>query len=171
MDEFNSKQVEAFPQIIEKPASVTVFGVMNIVVGCYHLVRLILLSYKMLMDALNYPEITTGLAIMVLLFPALNAGLWVWLFILGIGLLTMKRWARRGSIIFAWINIGWFIFAWSWNVVLVGCILMPEKRTFMITSMCKVLISLIYPVLLLIFMQTAKVKRAFHAREKILHLR
>jgi hypothetical protein len=123
------------------------------------------------MNALNYFEMTiTKMTItkiiLVLLLPALNAGLWLWLIVLGIGLLTMKRWARRGSVLYAWINIGLFVIAciaWSCHIfmVLSGRVKLPEGM--LIASIRGGLIALIYPVLLLIFMKTKKVKRAFSA--------
>jgi len=96
-------------------------------------------------------------------------GFSAWLLALGISLLKFKRWARRGSVIysiivivrhiirsvlyFAALSLGWFTMAQNqWIAVVVGIFSLP--------------LGLIYPVLLLIFMNTAKVKQAFTAKEQ-----
>lgn len=160
MDEFNSEQLQAPPQIIERPMSVTVFGVLNIVFGCYHLFNISILSYKLLMDTSNHHG---AKAILILLSPAIGAGFWVWLLILGIGLLKMKRWSRRGSVIYAWFQIGLHTVVWGYTIITFSGLVNSrgESLLFWIAYSFRTLIGMIYPLLLLIFMQTEKVKRVF----------
>ena len=149
-----------------KPTSVMVFGVLSIVFGCYYLVRLILSSYQILMNERSYAELTITQSIMILLLPNLSACLWIWLIILGIGLLKMKKWSRRGSVLYAWIKIGLFALTLIYTAVILlsGLINPPQGRwSFWMSYVRMAPIVLIYPLLLLIFMKTAKVKEAFRA--------
>jgi hypothetical protein len=81
----------------------------------------------------------------------------------------MKKWARRGSIIYAWISIGLFTFNLSYTIVMIllGSIKLPVGSwSFWGVYIHAALIGLIYPILLLIFMQTVKIKQAFSAIER-----
>ena len=158
MDELNLGQ----GQVAERPTAVTVFGVLSVVFGCYHLINASLSSYAVIMNAWNYPKTTTGQLIFLISLQALNACLWIWLIIVGIGLLLMKKWSRRQAAYYSWVQIILFFVMWSYNII-VACFYIPDKIIFMFLSMFKIIYVLIYAVLLLIFMQTQKVKRAFAA--------
>jgi hypothetical protein len=158
----NSTQVS--PQIIERPTAVTVFGVLNIVVGCYHLVRDSPGLYKIIAATFKNSEKITSSGIFVLLLLIAGIGLTIWLLVLGIGLLTMKRWSRRGSVMFARIMIVFIVITLGSMII---AILMEWSRwhnvlNFSINN-CIAVINWIYYVLLLIFMKTEKVKQAFSA--------
>jgi hypothetical protein len=102
----------------------------------------------------------------LLVSSVIGIGFAAWLLTLGIGLLKLKAWARRGSIIYAWIAIVWGIAGIVLNILAVqfGWMNMPESGIpGFIGGMCGGLVGMIYPVLLLIFMQSAKVKQAFPA--------
>ena len=140
------------------------FGVLNIVFGCYYLVRGSPGLYKIVAGACKNPEKITGSEILVLLLLAVGIGLSIWLLVLGIGLLTMKRWARRGSCMYARIQIVLMVLGISYIAMSIKWSSVPEEMwgryIFTILTM---LANLTYPILLLIFMQSAKVKQAFSA--------
>jgi uncharacterized membrane protein len=162
MEEFNSNQTQVTPQIAKRPMAVWIFGVLNIVVGCYHLVRDSPGLYKTIAATFKNPEKITSSEIFGLLLLIAGFGLTVWLLTLGAGLLTMKRWARRGSVMFARIMIVFIVITLGSMII---AILMEWSRwhnvlNFSINN-CIAVINWIYYVLLLIFMQTQKVKNAF----------
>jgi hypothetical protein len=79
----------------------------------------------------------------------------------------MRRWARNGSVIYACVEIVWTLVGVGMNIAALSLkwINMPEANMAGFVGgtaggMCG---GLIYPILLLIFMQTEKVKRAFAA--------
>ena len=165
MDEIRPNAVKAPEKNIGRPTSVTVFGVLNIVVGCYFLVRSFPGLYKIMGGAGENPENITGWGIVALLLIIVGVGLAIWLIVLGIGLLTMKRWARRGSVLYACfqvviivITLGTMFFSLSRMNLLKGWL-----STFLDIDSALALIHWIYMVLLLIFMKTTKVKKAFAA--------
>jgi hypothetical protein len=165
MDEANSEQLQSPPQVIEKPTGIMVLGVLGVVQGCYRFFSASLSSYKMITAAQQHTDITTAIVNIVIL-SAISLGFLIWLFIVAIGLLKMKKWARREAIIYAWVQIGLFVTAGIYTslVVLLNLVNPPSHRwLFGIANMRMVLFALIYPVLLLIFMKTEKVKRAFAA--------
>jgi hypothetical protein len=144
---------------VERPMAVTVFGVMNCVFGGMGLVcmpialfRLAEASEKMGASA---PFKTWSLVIRI--------GFSIWLLILGIGLLKMSKWARRGSVIYAWVRSIWMIAVVGSNfAALSGWVAVPEEAMpRFLGGLCGGILGLIYPILLLIFMQRVKVKEAF----------
>lgn len=164
MDELNLGQTEVQPQVIERPRAVTVFGVLSIIVGCYPFIRTYPQLYKILAPVLMSKTEMPGMPLF-LLSCLISVGLSIWLIVLGIGLLRMKRWARSGSIIYSWVQIGLRTVNGGYTTVIILSGLANPPRggrwPFWITYALMMLIGLIYPILLLIFMQTEKVKRAF----------
>jgi hypothetical protein len=152
-----------------RPMAVTVFGVLNIVFGIYGLIRIIYPGYYAIMKLINVrvnPENILGPGALILTLLAVGIGLSVWLTSLGVGLLTMKRWARRGCILFAEIqNFLIVIILGLYLIFLTVCLMPPPKDicVFLNTKYALALIYWIYIVLLLIFMRSAKVKEAFGA--------
>ena len=141
--------------------AVWVFGVLNILFGCYFLVRIVHSWSKIIAEYYKSPEKIIEIWIPPLLF-VVSVGLTIWLIVLGIDLLKMKRWARRGSVLFAWINVVFIVITLvsivvsmiiNWNLEVI--------RASMNIGNALVLIQWIYMVLLLIFMKTKKVKQAF----------
>jgi len=163
MSDFSSNQTQVPPQVIEKPMAVTVFGVLNCVLGCYFLVRMIYGWSGMIARVVKEPTKITESQILVWLIVVFSFGLVIWLIVLGIGLLTMKRWARRGSVLYGWIQIVLIVIVLGATVFsfVIG---QPSYPALDINN-ALALIHWIYMILLLIFMQTAKVKRAFTAIE------
>ena len=108
---------------------------------------------------------TTAYKTFLLFMNTMGFGLSVWLLTLGIGLLMIKKWARRGSILYGWLGITVTILETAVNIIAykLGWISVGEgELPGYIGGTCGGLIGgLIYPVLLLIFMKTDKVKQAF----------
>jgi hypothetical protein len=163
MDELNSEQIQTPAQIIEKPTAVWVFGVLNIVFGCYHLFFLSVSTYKTVIEMQKHPENTRRVIAYFLISCAVTAFFWIWLIVAGAGLLKMKKWSRRCSIIYSWVQIGLFVALWSYNIITMYGMPELDRRSFFIALMLNMLYALTYPILLLIFMQTQKVKKAFAA--------
>jgi hypothetical protein len=166
MSDFSPGQTQVPVQTVKKPFSVTIFGILNIVIGCYQLIRILPGSYKITARAFSDLEGITVSRISFLLILVVGIGLSIWLLILGIGLLKMKRWARRGSVIYAWIQIVFIVITLGSLFVslLIGWTSLPKDGwAFFNVNNCIALISWIYMVLLLIFMKATKVKRAFAA--------
>jgi hypothetical protein len=153
---------------VEKPMAVWVFGLGNIVIGCYFLVRMSYGWSRIIADTFkNFEKVTWAGGISTLLTFVLGAGLEIWLIVLGIGLLTMKRWARRGSVLYGWIQVVLIVIGLGATVITLSRMTLPEGfwKTFLTIGDAIMLVHWIYMVLLLIFMKTAKVKRAFAAVE------
>ena len=158
---------EAPAQTIEKPTSVTVFGVMNIVLGCYILARLIHSWYRIIPGIVKNPEnMITWTGILILLLGIVGVGLAIWLIVLGAGLLKMKRWARRGSVIYGWIQVVFIVI--TLGSIFISSITDWENAPRILWASINIgnalaVIEWIYMVLLLVFMKTKRVKQAFEA--------
>jgi hypothetical protein len=116
------------------------------------------------MSEMNPLEMTPGYKMFLLVTSILGIGISAWLLSLGIGLLKFKPWARRGSIIYGWFGIIWGIVGGIIGLMAIsqGWISSPQgQMPAMASGMCGSFVGLIYPVLLLVFMMTDKVKRAF----------
>jgi len=167
MTDFNQIGTQVPQQIIEKPMSVTVFGVLNIVFGGIGLLCMPFVMFGFLYaDKFVQVEITFADKILSLFGFIVGFGFSIWKLTLGIGLLTLRSWARRGTIGYAYADIVWTLLGVGWNILalyLGWTTPMEGGLTAYIGGTCGVLFSLIYCVLLLIFMQTAKVKQAFSA--------
>ena len=162
----NSPSPEQAPvHTVAKPLSITIFGALNIVYGGFHILSspFAILGYIYLHGEgkVTLEEMAVGM-----FNTTIGFCITVWLVILGIGLLKFKKWSRRGCVMYSWVDIA---------VILLGAIgytvlafipeAMPQEEILAILIVDAPL-SLIYPVLLLIFMQTAKVKDAFKVIEK-----
>jgi hypothetical protein len=167
MEDLGQEPVILPPQVIEKPTSVTVFGLLNIVFGGLGLIctSSLIIGLPFFADKLSQTEITVVDKISFIV----GIGLSIWELTLGIGLLKLKRWARRGTVIYAscdiiWVllGIGMSIFYLSTGRMNLSDNNMPGYNIY-IGQSCGMIIPLIYPILLLIFMQTNKVKEVFGA--------
>jgi hypothetical protein len=165
------------PMYVVKPASVTVFGILNIVFGgmgilCTPFSMLMLFMGDIFnMGQPNPIEIAGGYKTFLLCSSIAGICFAGWQLSLGIGLLKFKGWARRGSIIYACIALVWGIAGLILTVLAVSQGWMgpaegtsPAAMGGMVGGLCGGAIGMIYPVLLLIFMNTAKVKEAFEAK-------
>ena len=113
---------------------------------------------------LNKPEGTIWSQIPYIFLFIGSLALIIWLIVLGIGLLKMKRWARRGSVIYGRIQIVFIAIVLA--AIIISSIQDWENaHGLLMRSMTlrngMVLVQSIYMILLLVFMQSKKVKRAF----------
>jgi hypothetical protein len=158
----------------ERPTIVTVFGVLNCVFGGLGIICTpfsilgLFVSDLLPMAQQNPMEIAGGYKIFLLISAIVGICFAAWLLALGIGLLKFKSWARRGSVIYACIAIVWGIAGIIISVMAttMGWIGPAEGQTpamigGMVGGICGGILGMIYPVLLLIFMQSRKVKEAF----------
>ena len=154
-------------QNIVKPTSVTVFGVLNIVFGGLGLLCTPFNKAIVLVSIQKTMGVTAAYIAWNIFATIVGFGFSIWLLILGIGLLMMKRWARRGSVIYASANIVWAFVLMGINIAALslGWVTMPDSQMagFIGGTCGGVCGGLIYPILLLIFMLTPKVKQAFAA--------
>ncbi|MFA5239136.1 MAG: hypothetical protein WC476_05430 [Phycisphaerae bacterium] len=159
------EQVPSESAAIEKPTSVTVFGILNCVFGG---MGLLCTPFGMFVGAAAMQktmQATAAYRIWMFVGGFVGIGFSCWLLALGIGLLTFKKWARRGCVAYACTVIVWNFIGVGVNIASLALhwITVPEASLpgFVggtVGGMCG---GLIYPILLLIFMQTDKVKRAF----------
>jgi len=165
MADFNLEQSQEQMQIIKKPFAVLFFGVMNIVFGCYFLVRIGHSWYRTIPGILmNQEHIISGLLFFLILIA--GTGLVLWLIVLGIGLLLMKRWARRGSVLYGWIQV--VLIAITLGAALISMITSGAHAYRIFVGSIHIgnvlaMIQSAYMVLLLVYMRSAKMKEAFSA--------
>jgi hypothetical protein len=166
MSDFGPEQSQVSPQNVEKPTVIWVFGVLNIAFGCYQLIRFSPGLYKIMAEFYTNPEKIIGSEILFLLLVAVGIGLSVWLLVLGVGLLTMKRWSRHGSVMYARIMIVFMVI--TLGAIFIKSITDWENAPRILLASITLdnalgVIQWLYMILLLISMQTAKVKQAFAA--------
>ena len=171
MEESGQNPVIIPPQTIEKPPAVTVFGILSIVFGglgliCTPFSVLGIFIGDILPMGRASIEMAPAYKIILLVSSIVGIGFSAWLLALGIGLVKMKSWARRGSLIYSVIAIVWTIAGMALNIIAMSMqwINIPkEGLPGFIGGTCGGMVGMIYPVLLLIFMKTQKVKQAFAA--------
>lgn len=172
MEDLNQTQPQVTMQNPQRPTAVTVFGILSIVFGsmgivCAPITLLIPSIIPIDMETSSTYKVWQTIGIFG------EFGFRICLLILGIGLLKLKRWARRGSIIYACIYIAWSLLGTIMNIAALSLnwIKLPETSEpaemggmigGFIGGICGgIIYSIGYSILLLIFMQTAKVKQAF----------
>jgi hypothetical protein len=154
-----------------RPLAALVFGIFNIIFGCIGLVFSSIVIIHILI-AWEKSGAALGYRLFLLAANAIGLGFSIWLFTLGMGLLAVRNWARRGSILYGWLGILFFIIesgvnflaaAFNWLKIpeYAGRITPEGLREFLIGMGIGAAGGLVYPLLLLIFMQTKKVKEAF----------
>ena len=151
------------PQAIEKPTSVMVFGILNIVFGGLGLICTPFTLFGLVLAGRTM-EMAPAYKIVLLVSCIVSIVFSAWLLTLGIGLLKMKSWGRSGSVIYSIVTIVWGIAGVALNILSLhfGWMTVPEGGLpGFIGGMCGGVVGMVYPVLLLIFMSTSKVKRAF----------
>jgi hypothetical protein len=169
MVDFEPDSTQVPPQVVERPTSVTVFGILNIVFGglAFSCSPFAVFGFLMAGERM---EMTAGYKTFLLLMNLVGFGSTIWMLVLGIGLLMLRKWARNGSVIFAYCGIMFIVISYGsrFLALYLGWLKLPQGIPQgilheLIGGTCAGLIWLIYPVLLLVLMQTAKVKQAFLA--------
>jgi len=162
-------------QSAERPTAVTVFGIISIVFGA---MGIICTPIAFLLPAIIPSNMEENEIYKVWQTVAAFTGIGfsIWLLITGIGLLKMTRWARLSAIIYSCINIIWVLISagMTFAAFSQGWIKLPQTTESsqtagmiggIIGGTCGSLGALIIPILMLIFMMTAKVKQAFASSE------
>jgi len=163
MNENSLKTVQVPAQVVKKPKSVTVFGVLNIVYGGLFILSTPIAIFGYIVAG-KKGDVSSGEMMWALFSLIVGFGLTIWLVILGIGLLNLKKWARRGSVMYAWADIAFILIGTGVNIVILsldGINPQEGELTKLFVEFLDIIISVVYPVLLLIFMQKDKVKMAF----------
>lgn len=138
----------------QRPTSVTVFGILNIVFGG---LGLLCMPFT-LIASFVFPDVlhpSAGFKMWIIFTSVVSLGCSIWLLVLGIGLLNLKRWSRTGSIAYGWFQIVFGIIGLIVNfgaVLTGGLTLSAEAIPGFIGGIFGGLIALAYPVLLLVFM-------------------
>ncbi len=163
MAEIDSSEQKRPEQIVEIPISISAFGVLNILFASYYLVRMSLVLHGIVKGYEGWETLETP-EILDMLLSAFGIVFMSWLFVLGFGLIMMKRWARRGAVLYGWIQVVCMVIALGCFVISVkiGWTSMPKDiRAFINLNNGIAVTYWIYMVLLLVLMKTKKVKRAF----------
>jgi hypothetical protein len=167
---------------MERPASITVFGILNIVFALLGLLGIVVSSVMMFSEAAaNNPVVmqmrqnpTYDLWLKITI--PLGAVSAIVLLCAGIGLLLFRSWGRTLSLVYAWYAIGFGLLGMLVNYLFLVRPMLeqarqdggPEATGAFGGAMGGVLggcIALVYPILLLIFMSNARVKGALQRRE------
>lgn len=144
-----------------RPASVTVFGILNIIFGS---LGLICLPFSLLIT-FGMPQkwAPTNVAIIwLIIVHTIDIIRTIFLLTLGIELLRLRAWARKWTLVYSWFSISWVVIGSIVNLFLITSGEFGYAEEILPSALggtCGGLIgSLIYPVLLIIFMQKARVK-------------
>jgi hypothetical protein len=146
----------------ERPAPVTVFGILNIVFGSLGLLcmPLGLIAIFAVPNAMNT---TVTVKAWMLLSGVVGLACTIFLIVVGIGLLYLKAWARMGSLLYGWFAIIWGIIGTVVNfgvIPLGGYGFSHDAVPGVIGGILGGLIGLVYPILLVIFMRRPNVRSA-----------
>lgn len=153
---------------IARPASVTVFGILNIVFSSLSLIYTPSIVEKQIQQQAEMLQLESAtmayrvggyigsFSCMILLLAA------------GIGLLYQKRWARKWSY-----GYGWFAIVWAIIGIIIDMALMasriqgsggPEETAAkvggVVGGMCSGIMGIIYPIILVVFMRRPNVVEA-----------
>lgn len=148
--------------IPERPTSVTVFGILNIIFGSLGLIctPFGLLAVFAIPNTMN----PSGSALVWLLLSTTIGFLCAMLLLtVGIGLLYQKAWARIWCLGYGWFAILWGVIGMGVNVGLTvsGAYgYRQDNIPGVIGGFCGGLIGFIYPILLVVFMRKQNVKDA-----------
>jgi len=164
--------------MMRRPVSVTVFGVLNLLWGFLGLIMSVISLFTlqnpdnpMVRAMANNATITAWMKVSLILSGMLTISI----LISGAGLLCMKRWARILAMAYAVVAIFVAVIGGFMNLTLVFPAVFQEVAAgnpmppafahvfAAIVSVIVFLVSIIYPVLLLIFMKRRNVIAAFQA--------
>lgn len=145
----------------QRPTSVTVFGILNIIFGSLGLIctPVGLVAIFVMPNAMNPAG---GALAWLLLSLAIGFACTILLLTVGIGLLYLKAWARIWCLGYGWFAIGWGIIGMVVNIGLSisGADGYNQDTPGMIGGLCGGLIGFVYPILLVVYMRSSNVKNA-----------
>jgi hypothetical protein len=158
----------------DRPTSVTILGALNIVLGSIGIICLpvVLAASLAQQDALAIIAMPRPWQVIsVSLSPFVS----IWLLVTGIGLLKLKRWARRGATGYGWFGIVFGTIQLCITVVAfmansrdlpagMGSDGLNYLATSMVGAVLAGIVALAYPILLVIFMSRPKVINACYKR-------
>ncbi len=144
-----------------RPASVTVFGTLNIIFGSLALLCSPFGIIGLLVPQTGNPFPMTGaIRMMALVGYGIGFIFAIVLLASGIGLLKQRSWARQTAYLYGWAALIWGVLSLVINLSLMMPSMgnVPEETApavigGFVGGMCGGLISLIYPVLLIVFMR------------------
>ncbi|UCC99457.1 MAG: DUF4339 domain-containing protein [Phycisphaerales bacterium] len=150
------------PPRFERPVSVTVFGILNIVFGglgllCMPVGLIGIFAMPNVMNA------TAAAKAWMLASSAVGFLCTILLLAVGIGLLYLKAWARTWCLAYGWFAIVWGIIGMVVNFALIAAGAHGYPRSALpgvIGGIFGGLLGLIYPILLVVFMGKPNVKNA-----------
>ncbi|MHC4478617.1 MAG: DUF4339 domain-containing protein [Planctomycetota bacterium] len=146
----------------ERPTSVTVFGILNIVFGGLGALCMPFgMCVSFVMPDLFNP--TAGAKAWLLFSYIIGFAATIVLLVVGIGLLGLRSWARRWAVGYGWFAIVWGIVGTVVNMVLMRSGALGYSEDAMSGAMGAVVgevVGLVYYILLIIFMQRPHVKAA-----------
>jgi len=143
-----------------RPTVVTVFGVLNIVFGGLGLLSMPC-GLIVLFAMPNIMNPTEGVKVWLLFGSIVGFACTILLIAVGIGLLKLRAWARKWCLIYGWFAIAWGIIGTIINILLItsGAYgYSDDAAPSAIGGVLGGLIGLVYPILLVIFMQKPNVK-------------
>ncbi len=167
MNEIGQKDGQIPVQIIrsEMPGSIMVFGILGVIVGALGLFCPTTGIFRWAAITPNrHHYISFEQTVWVFFLFLIGIVFSIWLLVVSIGLIGYKRWARKGAVVYGIAYISWFVIAWCINglMMLLGWIEMQKiEWPVFIFGIVLGLLGMIYPVLLLIFMKSKKIKEAF----------
>lgn len=145
-----------------RPTAVTVFGVLNIVFGSMGLLSMpcgMIVIFAMP----NVMNPTEGVKAWLLFSSMVGFACTILLIVVGIGLLKLRAWARKWCLGYGWFAIVWGVLGTLINVGLMTSGAYGYSDGAMpgaISGVFGGLIGLVYPILLVVFMQKPHVKNA-----------
>jgi len=148
----------------DRPTSVTVFGILNIVFGSLGLVSMPagVLGILFITKA---PEFGASYGTWLIISQIVGLFLNSSLLALGIGLLKKTTWARRGCVIYSWFALGSISVSVLVTAIVLVLILSPGKDPVIAAGIFGGFFGLIfaipYPILLMIFMRKQRVREYF----------
>lgn len=146
----------------QRPTSVTVFGILNIIFGSLGLIctPFGLVAIFAMPNAMNPAR---GAIAWLLLSTVIGFCCTILLLTVGIGLLYLKAWARIWCLGYGWFAIVWGIIGMVVNIGLTVSGAYGYKQDNIpgvISGFCGGLVGFVYPILLVVFMRKPNVKNA-----------
>ncbi len=151
-----------------RPASVTVFGVLNIIFASLTLIctpvaiiTIFMPSQSSRAGSIDPNAVATGWLLFTALLGMICSAIQL---ASGIGLLNLKKWARQWAVRLSYFGIGWGFFAIIINIILTLTGAFGYQQDYVPTAIIMdffmLFVGLIYPILLIIFLSKSHIKSA-----------